>query len=76
MSAGKRAKPAPDINVEIRRLQKTHALLLSIQHSANYDVKFSVADALSVVVALVDESIAGLDQLELTLGKEGSHAKR
>jgi hypothetical protein len=64
MSAAKRTKPAPDINFEIRRLQKTQALLIAIQHCANYDVEFEISDALAVVVAMVEETLAGLDRLE------------
>lgn len=63
-------KSKPDIAVEIRRLQKVAALLVCIQHSANYDVEFSVADALSIVVSLVEETLAGLDRVEL------QHAQR
>lgn len=53
------------INDEIRQLQKTHALLICIQYAADDEVDFDVADALAVVVTLIDESLAGLDRLEL-----------
>jgi len=61
---------ARNLNDEIRRLQKIYALLISIQHSANYEVEFSVSDALAVVVKLLDKSIARLDRLELQFSKE------
>jgi hypothetical protein len=53
------------INDEIRRLQKTHALLICIQCAADDEVDFNIADALAVVVKLIDKSIAGLDRLQL-----------
>lgn len=56
----------PTLNDQIRRLQKTHALLIAIQHAANYDVDFSVSDSLIVVLALVDETLRGLDRLEVS----------
>ena len=52
-----------NLNDEIRRLQKTQALLICIQYAANDEVEFDVADALAVIVTLVDESIVNLDQL-------------
>lgn len=52
------------IGVEIGRLRKTHAVLIAIQFAANHDAEFDVGDALAVVVALIGESIAGLDGLE------------
>ena len=57
-------KQPQTLNDEIRRLQQTYALLIAIQHAANYDVDFSVSDALIVILALVNESLAGLDRLE------------
>ena len=53
------------INDEIRRLQKTQALLICVQYAANDEVDFDVADALAVIVKLIDKSLAGLDRLEL-----------
>lgn len=53
------------LNDEIRRLQKTQALLICIQYAADDEVDFDVGDALAVVVKLIDESIDGLDRLEL-----------
>jgi hypothetical protein len=62
----KRARPTPPTTLqdEIRRLQKISALLICIQHAANEGVEFDVADALIVVITLVDESLAGIDRLE------------
>jgi hypothetical protein len=53
------------INDEIRQLQKTQALLICIQYAADDEIDFDVADALSVIVTLIDQSIDGLDRLEL-----------
>jgi hypothetical protein len=55
------------INDEIRRLQKTQALLICIQYAADDEVDFDVADALAVIVTLIDESITGLDRLAVSL---------
>lgn len=52
---------------EIRRLQKTQALLICVQYAADEDVDFDVADALAVIVELIDESITGLDRLAVSL---------
>ena len=49
---------------EIRRLQKTRSLLIAVQFAANHEAEFDVGDALAVIVALVHESIAGLDRVE------------
>jgi len=62
----KRRKPRPDIADEIRRLQKTQALLIAVHHAANEEVEFDVSDAIAVIVALVEDSLRGLDQLEAT----------
>jgi hypothetical protein len=55
------------LNDEIRRLQKTQALLICIQYAADDEVDFDVADALAVVVTLIDDSITGLDRLAVSL---------
>jgi hypothetical protein len=60
------------INAEIRRLQKINALLICVQYAANDEVEFGVADALAVIVTLIDESLTGLDRLELQLAKDGA----
>lgn len=52
------------IGLEIGRLRKTHALLVAVQFAANHEAEFDVSDALAVVVALIGESLAGLDRLE------------
>ena len=65
-----KAKPAAhadrerDVANEIRRLQKTQAVLIAVQFAANHDAEFDVSDALAVIVALIDDSLAGLDRLE------------
>ncbi len=56
---------APGISTEIRRLQKTHALLIAIQFAANHEAEFDVSDALAAILVLVEESLAGLDRLEV-----------
>lgn len=58
-----RRKPA-NINDEIRRLQRTLAVLICLQAAAEEGTEADLADALTVVVALVSESLAGLDRLE------------
>jgi hypothetical protein len=55
------------LNDEIRRLQKTQALLICVQYAEDDDVDFDVADALAVIVTLIDESITGLDRLAVSL---------
>lgn len=67
----RRAKAKPndrastrDISDEIRRLQKTYALLIAVQDASNHNVEFDVSDALAVIVALVEDSLQGLDRLE------------
>lgn len=52
------------INDEIRRLQRTLSVLVCIQAAAAEGTDADLGDALAVVVALVTESLAGLDQLE------------
>lgn len=74
--SGARGKAKPDIADEIRRLQKTYALLVAVQDAANHDVEFDVSDALAVIVRLVDESLAGLDRLEASNDKEVIHGRR
>lgn len=58
------------LNAEMRRLQQAQALLIAIQHAATYDVEFSVSDTLIVVLALIEESLVGLDRLEVQHGRE------
>jgi hypothetical protein len=60
----RKVKPAT-LNDETRRLQKAQALLIAIQHAARQDIDFDAADALSVIVALVEETLAGLDRVEV-----------
>lgn len=55
------------LNDEIRRLQKTQALLICVQYAADDEVDFDVADALAVIVTLIDDSIDGLDRLALDI---------
>jgi hypothetical protein len=54
-----------EINDEMRRLQKARAVLSAIQAAAEDGAEFDVGDALAVVVALIDGSLAGLDRLQL-----------
>lgn len=61
----KRRIPKPDLAHEIRRLQKTQALLIAVHNASNYDVEFEVSDALAVIVTLVEEVLQGLDQVEV-----------
>lgn len=57
-------KPPPTINDELRRLQRTMAVLVCLQAAAEEGTEADMGDALAVVVALVAESLAGLDRLE------------
>lgn len=59
-------KPPPTINDELRRLQRTMAVLVCLQAAAEEGTEADMGDALAVVVALVAESLRGLDQLEAT----------
>jgi hypothetical protein len=59
-----KGKVQPDINTEIRRLQRTLAVLVCIQAAAAEGTDADLGDALTVVVALVSESLAALDRLE------------
>jgi hypothetical protein len=67
-----RARPTPPttVNDEMRRLQKLLAVLVCIQAAAEEGTDFDVGDALAVVVALVDETLRGLDRLEVAHGGE------
>lgn len=58
-----RRKP-PTINDEIRRLQRTLAVLVCLQAAAAEGTDADMGDALAIVVALLGESLAGLDRLE------------
>jgi hypothetical protein len=53
------------LNDELRRLQRTMAILIACQAAAEEGAKFDMADALTVIVALIAESLAGLDGLEV-----------
>lgn len=59
-----RRKPTT-INDETRRLQKVLAVLIALQAAAEEGADFDVGDALAVVIPLLNESLAGLDRLEL-----------
>ena len=58
------------INDEIRRLQRTMAVLVCIQAAAAEDTEADLGDALAVIVALVGDSLQGLDRLEASSGRE------
>ena len=58
------------INAEIRRLQRTMALLVCIQTAAAEDTEADLGDALAVIVALVEDSLQGLDRLEASGDRE------
>lgn len=55
-----------DLNECIRRLQKTHAVLVAVQFAANHEAEFDVSDALAMIVALVDDTLDDLDLLEVS----------
>jgi hypothetical protein len=58
------------INDEIRRLQRTMAVLVCIQAAAAEDTEADLGDALAVIVALVGDSLRGLDRLEASGDRE------
>ena len=65
----RKVKPVT-LSGEMRRLQKTQALLIAIQHAAREGVEFDAADAIAVVVDLVEETLAGLDRVEVSHGRK------
>lgn len=56
----------PTIHDEMRRLQKVLAVLIAIQAAAGEDTEFDVADALAVVIPLLNQTLTGLDRLEVS----------
>lgn len=70
----RRNRPQPDIGDEIRRLQKTQALLIAVQFAANHEADdLDVSDAIAAIIVLVEQSLAGLDEFEAAAGKEARH---
>jgi len=55
----------PQLNDEIRRLQKILAVLIACRVATDEDTDFDVGDALAVIVGLLREALTGLDRLEL-----------
>ena len=52
------------INDEMRQLQKVLSVLIACHVAIEEGAKFDVGGVLAVVIALLRESLAGLDQLE------------
>ncbi len=52
---------------EVRRLQKAQALLIATQFAANHEVKFDASDAMAAILTMVEQTLVGLDQLEVAL---------
>lgn len=48
--------------VEIARMEKTKALLIAVQHAAEYEAEFVVSDALAVILLRFQQHITTLDQ--------------
>jgi hypothetical protein len=65
-----RSRNVPTVNDEIRRLQRTMAVLVCIQAAAAEDTEADLGDALAVIVALVGDSLQGLDRLEASSDRE------
>lgn len=65
----RRTRQPPTVNDELRRLQRTMAVLVCMQAAAAEGTEADLGDALAVVVALVAESLAGLDRLEASDGE-------
>jgi hypothetical protein len=57
------AREKPTLHAEIRSLQRIQALLICIQHTANEGVEFDVADALLVIIELLDQAMVRVDEL-------------
>lgn len=57
----------PNLGDEIRRLQRTVALLRCMQIAAAEKANVDWDDALQVICALMEQSLTGLDRLELTI---------
>lgn len=53
------------LNDELRRLQKIMAVLIACQVAAEEGAEFDVADVIAVAIALLRESLAGVDCLEV-----------
>lgn len=51
------------INDEMRRLQKVMAVLIACHAAVEEGAEFDVADVLAVVIALVNETLAGLGRI-------------
>lgn len=62
MNAG-RKKPAS--HTEVRKLQRIQAVLICMQYATNEGAEFDVADALLVVIELLDEALASVDAVEV-----------
>jgi hypothetical protein len=63
-AAKRRNLPQPDINEEIRQLQRTAALVRCMQVAAAEETKVDLGDALDVICDRVDESLRKLDVLD------------
>jgi hypothetical protein len=66
----------PDIADEIRRVQKIQALLIAVHYAANEEAEFDVSDALAVICVLIEQSLAGLDRLEASIGQEAFNGRK
>lgn len=66
----------PTINDEIRRLQRTMAVLVCLQAAADEGTEADMGDALAIVVGLVAESLRGLDRLEVATDEETTHGRK
>jgi hypothetical protein len=53
------------LSEELRRLQKTRALLIAVQFASNHDAEFDVSDALAAIIASIEESLRALDRIAL-----------
>lgn len=56
LQVGKEDAPGaqPDLHYEIRRLQRTQALLIAVQFAANHEAEFDVSEAIAAIVMLVE----------------------
>lgn len=72
-TVSKRRKRRRTITTEIRRLQKTEALLRCMQVAACEETEVDWDDALRVICNRVAKSLRGLDRLEVAMSMEEDH---
>lgn len=59
------------LNAETRRLQQVLAIVVACHAAAENGTEFDMPDVLAVVIALLGESLRGIDQLQLAGRRHG-----